>query len=148
MSFTDQAEIDLLDLMFQNVDAVNYGDAAGLQNSAAPGSSELALADVNHGETDTALTANEVAYTGYLRPTQARSSAGWAAAAAGLVDNAALIQFGSMTAGGPDTATSVGLGFFSADEFLHLFGSLDADLVINNGINPQFVIGAFDVSLT
>ena len=148
MSFTDQAEVDLLDLMFQNVDAVNYGDAPGLQNSAAAGSSELALASVNHGETDTVLTANEIAYTGYLRPTQARSGAGWAAAAAGLTDNAALIQFGSMTAGGPDTATSVGLGFLSTVEFLHLFGSLDADLVINDGINPQFVIGAFDISLT
>ncbi len=132
MSFTDQAEDDMLDLMYLNVDAINYGDAAGLQNSATVGASELALATA--------------AYTGYVRPTQVRDGTGWTSAA-GVASNFALEQFGEMSAGGPDTATHVGLTFLSTTEYLQLHGALDASLIINNGVNPQFIAGALDYTL-
>ncbi len=146
MSLTDQAEDDLLDLMYLNVDAINYGDAAGLQNSAAVGATELALADTAYTDTDTLMTANEVAYTGYLRPTQVRDGTGWTSVG-GVASNFALEQFGEMTALGPDTATHVGLTFLSTTEYLHIHGVLDAPLVINNGVNPQFIAGALDYTL-
>jgi len=85
---------------------------------------------------------NEVAYTGYARPLQARSSAGWTISGTTQAANAALIQFGEMTAGGPDTVVHLGLGFLATGDIIRLEADLNADLVINNGVNPQFAIGA------
>lgn len=130
-------------LLFNNTTLANIGDATGLQGSAGAGSTQLALATSALAETDTLLTANEVAYTGYARPTQARSGVGWTVAA-DTVSNAALIQFGEMTAGGPDTVVHVGLGFLATGDVLRLHQDLAADLVINNGVNPQFAAGALD----
>lgn len=147
MPLTNQARNDLGDLMFLNIDAQNYGDAAGLQNSAAAGTSELALSTATLLATHTLMTQTEVAYTGYLRPTQARSGAGWTSVD-GAVANAALEQFGNMSGGGPDTVTDFALTFNSATDYLQWYGALDASLVINNGVNPQFAIGALDLTIT
>ena len=101
------------------------------------------MATVAYIDADTVLTADEVAYTGYARPTQARSGAGWTVAS-DTVSNAALIQFGEMTAGGPDTVVHVGLGFIATGDVLRLHQDLTADLVVNNGVQPTFQIGALD----
>lgn len=147
MPLTNQAKDDLGDLMFLNVAAVNYGDAAGLLASAAAGNTELALSTGTLTAADTLMTATEVAYTGYLRPTQARSGAGWTSVN-GAIANAALEQFGEMTAGGPDTVTDFALTFEATTDFLQWFGALDASLIINDGVNPQFAIGALDLTIT
>jgi hypothetical protein len=146
MSATNAFETSLLGLLFNNDDITNVGDAAGLVGSSAAGSTQLALATVAFVEGDTLLTADEVAYTGYARPTQARSSAGWTVSG-DTVDNAALVQFGEMSAGGPDTVVHVGLGFLATGDALNLHADLNADLVINDGVNPQFAIGSLDWTL-
>jgi hypothetical protein len=130
-------------LLFNNTGIANIGDATGLPGSASPGSTQLALSTAALTDADTVLTATEVAYTGYARPTQARSSAGWTVSG-DTASNAALIQFGEMTAGGPDTVVHLGLGFLATGDVLRLHQDLTADLVINNGVNPQFAIGALD----
>lgn len=130
-------------LLFNNTTLANIGDATGLVGSTSAGSTQLALHTSALVETDNSLTTNQVAYTGYARPTQARSSAGWTVAA-DTASNAALIQFGEMSAGGPDTVVHVGLGFIGTGDILRLHQDLNADLVINNGVNPQFAIGALD----
>lgn len=147
-AFTDQTENDILDLLFTNVDAPNWGDAAGLQNSAAAGSLYAGLHTGDAiGDTTTAQNSSETTYTGYSRQGVARSTTGWTVAS-GTVDNDALIQFGSMTAGGPVTITDVGLGFAATGVgYLHIWGQVTSDLVVNNGVNPQFAAGALDVSL-
>lgn len=142
-SMTNGFENVLALLLFNNTTIANIGDATGLQGSASAGSTQLALATSALAETDTLLTANEVAYTGYTRPTQARSGAGWTISN-DTASNAALIQFGEMTAGGPDTVVHVGLGFIGTGDVLRLHQDLNADLVINNGVNPQFAAGALD----
>lgn len=142
-SMTNGFENVLALLLFNNTTIANIGDATGLVGSSGAGSTQLALATSALAETDTLLTANEVAYTGYARPTQARSGAGWTVSN-DTVSNAALIQFGEMTAGGPDTVVHVGLGFIATGDVLRLHQDLAADLVINNGVNPQFAIGALD----
>ena len=142
-SMTNTLENELALLLFNNTDAANIGDAAGLQNSAAAGSSQLALATSALADTDTSLATNEVAYTGYARPTQTRDSSGWTISG-DTASNAALIQFGEMTAGGPDTVVHVGCGLIGTGNVLKLHQDLNADLVINNGVNPQFAIGALD----
>ena len=142
-SMTDGFENVLALLLFNNTGIANIGDATGLPGSAAAGSTQLALSTAALTDADTLLTATEVAYTGYARPTQARSSAGWTITG-DTADNAALIQFGNMTAGGPQTVVHVGLGFISTGNVLRLQRTLVSSLVINNGVNPQFAIGALD----
>jgi hypothetical protein len=144
-SMTDGFENALALLLFNNTGIANIGDATGLPATAAPGSTQLALSTVALSDVDTLLTATEVAYTGYARPTQARASGagGWTVTGA-TADNASLIQFGEMTAGGPDTVVHLGLGFLATGNVLRLHQDLTADLVINDGVNPQFAVGALD----
>jgi hypothetical protein len=140
---TNGFETALAQLLFTNTTLANIGDSTGLVGSSTAGSTQLALAAVALTDADTVLTSNEIAYTGYARPTQARSGAGWTVSG-DTASNAALVQFGTMSAGGPDTAVHVGLGFISTGDVLRLHQDLNADLVINNGINPQFAVGALD----
>lgn len=146
MSATDAFETALLDLLFNNTTITNIGDAGGLVGSTGAGSTQLSLHSVALTDASTLLTSNELTYTGYARQTQARSSAGWTVAG-NTASNAALIQFGEMTAGGPQTAVHCGLGFLATGDVLRLHADLNADLVINNGVNPQYAIGAMDWTL-
>jgi hypothetical protein len=140
-SLVDDLENKLLLHWFNNTAIANWGDATGLPASATAGSTQIALSTSALTDASTLLTATEVAYTGYARPTQARSGAGWTVSGA-TVSNAALIQFGEMTAGGPDTVVHMGMGFIATGDVLRMHQDLTADLVINNGVNPQFAIGA------
>lgn len=142
MSAVNDFESKLLLLLFNNTTLANIGDATGLVGSTTPGSTQLSLQTVALTDSSTLLTSNEVAYTGYARPLQARSSGGWTIAGATNASNAALIQFGEMSAGGPQTVVHLGLGFIATGDVLRLEADLNADLVINNGVNPQFAIGA------
>lgn len=147
MSAVDDFETKLLQLLFNNTTLANIGDATGLVGSSGAGSSQLSLHTSALTDASTVLTSNEVAYTGYARPTQARSSAGWTISG-DTVSNAALIQFGEMTAGGPDTVVHLGLGLLATGDVLRIHADLNSDLVINNGVNPQLAIGALDITLT
>jgi len=145
-AFTDQCEDDILDLLFTNVDAPNWGDAAGLQNSATEGSMNISLHTGDAiGDTTTSQATSECAYTGYSRQTVGRNVSGWTVSA-GTVDNDALIQFGEATAGTPETVTDVGLAGLNT-AYLQIWGQVTSDLVVNVGVNPQFAAGALDVSL-
>jgi hypothetical protein len=146
--FTNLAEDDFLDLFFTNIDFPNVGDAGGLQQSVGEGSLHTSL-HVLDALTDasTLQTDNEVAYTGYARVASARNVSDWTVAS-GLVDNDLLLQYGEMTAGGPDTITDVGIGFALAGAgVLQIWGQVTLDLVVNNGVNPQFAAGALDITI-
>lgn len=147
-AFTDQTEDDLLDLMFTNIDAPNWGDAGGLQNSVAAGSLHVSLHFGDAiGDTTTAQNTSEMDYTGYGRVAVARATTGWTVAS-GTVDNDALLQFGEKTAGTDRTVTDVGLGFAATGVgYLHIWGQVTQDLSVTNGVNPQFAAGALDISL-
>jgi hypothetical protein len=147
-AFTNLAEDDFLDHFFTNTNFPNVGDAAGLQPSATAGSlfASLHLLDAV-SDTTTLQTDNETTYTGYARVGVARSTAGWTVLT-GTVDNDNLMQFGSMTAGGPVTITDVILGFASSGAGVaQIWGQVLADLIVNNGTNPQFLAGALDISI-
>lgn len=147
MSATNLFEDDLLDLIFTNVAAPNVGDAGGLLPSAAANNFHISLHTGNAiSDTSTLQTDNEAAYTGYGRVAVARSVAGWTVAS-GTVDNDAVITF-TISTSGPETETDVGIGFATSGAgVLQIFGSLTSDLVVNNGVTPEFAIGALDVSL-
>lgn len=147
MSATNLFEDDVLDLLFTNVAAPNVGDAAGLQPSAGAGNWHISLHTGNAiSDTSTLQTDNEAAYTPYARVAVVRSVAGWTVAS-GTVTNDAAITFPTSSTG-PETETDVGLGFAAAGAgVLQIFSPLDADLIVNNLVTPQFAIAALAVSL-
>ncbi|MEE8598017.1 MAG: hypothetical protein V3S69_00595 [Dehalococcoidales bacterium] len=67
--------------------------------------------------------------------------------ASGNVDNDAAISF-PQSGNGPETETDVGIGFLiTTAGYLQIWSQLVSDLVVNNGVTPEFAIGALDVSL-
>ena len=140
MSMSNASELNLLNLLFNNTDWPNVGDAAGLQNSATAGSFYVALHSSDPGDAGDQTT-NEVSYTGYGRVAVARSGAGFTIAG-NQVSNAATVQFGECTAG-TATAThfSVGLLSSGAGDILYS-GALSASRSISAGITPLFNAGA------
>ena len=145
MSATDQFELDLLDLIFTNVDAPNIGDAAGLQNSAAPGSLQISLHTAALSDVTTDTTTSEAAYTSYAREVVGRALADWTVAS-GAVDNDNQLDFVTAT-GGSETETYFGLTLLSTGDFLQLWGALDAGLLVSNGITPSFAAQALAITL-
>ncbi len=147
MSATNIFEDGTLDLLFTNIALPNVGDAAGLQPSAAAGNWHISLHFGNAiSDTSTLQTDNEAAYTPYVRQPVVRSVAGWTVAS-GTVTNDAPITFPTSSTG-PETETDVGLGFAAAGGGeLQIFSPLDADLIVNNLVTPQFAIAALAVSL-
>lgn len=140
MSMSNASETALLNLLFNNVDWANIGDAAGLQNSAAAGSFYVALHTADPGDAGNQST-NEVSYTGYARVAVARTAGGWTVSG-NQVSNTATVQFGECTAGSA-TAThfSVGLLTSGAGDILYS-GALSASRSISSGITPLFNAGA------
>lgn len=147
MSLTNQAELDLLDLYFTNVDAPNIGDAGGLQNSVAPGSIQLSLHTAALSDTDTTPVTSEAAYTSYARATPNRDLSTWTVAGAtATCDNDAAITFISAT-GGSETETYFGMTMMSTGVYLQVWGALSAGLAVSSGITPEFAAQALAITL-
>ena len=145
MSATNLFEDDLLDLLFTNVAAPNVGDAAGLPPSVGAGTWTIALHTGNTiDDTSTVQSQAVAAYTGYSNQTVVRSVAGWTVAT-GTATNDAVISFGIATGGTPETETDVSLGSFGS--VMQIFSTLDADLIVNIGVKPEFAISALAISL-
>jgi len=87
----------------------------------------------------------EVSGGSYARQSVTASS-GFNAASAGLVDNAAAIDFGTATA---SWGTIVGFGLFDAVSAgtLHIFGSLTASKTVANGDGAKFLAGELNITL-
>lgn len=147
MSATNAFETDLLELIFQNVDCPNVGDATGLRGSTTAGVFYVSLHTADPGETGTQTT-NETSYTNYLRSggSVARSAGGWTVTGA-TADNTAAITYATCGVTGA-TITHFGIGSASSGAGnLFLKGALSASLAVSSGITPSFAIGALDVTL-
>jgi hypothetical protein len=144
MSKSNTFENDILQLIFNNVDIADIGDAGGLQNSATAGSLYVALHTGDPGEAGNATT-NESAYTSYARVAVARSGAGWTVSG-NSATNFALIQFPECT-GGSETITHVSIttAVSGASKILYS-GALSASRSVSSGIQPQFAAGALTVT--
>ena len=140
MSATNAFETSINGLIFNNTDAANVGDAAGLQNSAAAGSFYVSLHTADPGEAG-AQNTTETAYTGYARIAVARSGAGWTVAGA-TASNAAEVLFGVCTAVPGAAVTHFGLGSdLSAAGNLFFKGALGASYQPSVGNAPRFTPG-------
>ena len=139
MSKSNTFENDILQLLFNNVDIADIGDAAGIQNSAAAGSLYIALHTADPGEAGTATT-NETAYTDYARVAVARTVGGWTVAG-NAVTNTAQITFPQCgVTGATITHASITTAASGASKILYS-GALSSSLAVANQITPFFAAG-------
>ncbi len=140
MSKSNTFENDLLQLIFNNVDIADIGDASGLQNSAAAGSLYVALHTSDPGEAGNATT-NETSYTNYARVAVARSAGGWTVAG-NTVTNTAQITFPQCGATGATiTHASITTAVSGASKILYK-GALSSSLAVALNITPFFGAGS------
>ena len=144
MSKGNTFENDLLQLIFNNVDIADIGDAGGLQNSATAGSLYVALHTSDPGEAGTAAT-NETAYTNYARQAVARSGAGWTVST-NTATNASQITFPQCGVTGA-TITHVSITTASSGSSKILYsGALNSSLAVAENITPLFAASGLTVT--
>lgn len=146
MSMTNVNESAILELLLNNVDMANIGDAGGLRGSSTAGSLYISLHTADPGETGTQTT-SECAYTSYARVAVTRSTVSkeWTVTTGSAV-NANAITFPKAT-GGSETATYFGIGYASSGTGNLIFrGALSSSLAISNNIQPSFAAGALTVT--
>jgi hypothetical protein len=137
---------DLLELVFNNTDFENIGDATGLRGSTAAGSFYIALFTAD--PTATGSTANEATYTGYARVAVARNSGGFTISSTN-VSNTAAITFGECTAGS-NTITHFAIMTAISGGDMIIRGALSSSLAVSTSSNqiPEFSAGDLDVDAT
>ncbi|MDO9712450.1 phage tail fiber protein [Paracraurococcus lichenis] len=135
MSKSDAFENAWLQLVFNNVNIANIGDATGLRGSTTAGNLYVSLHTADPGETGTEAT-SEISYTGYARQAVARSSAGWTVTG-NSVSPTANIQFPTSTGGTGGTAThwSVGVASSGASTILYS-GTITPNISVAAGVQP------------
>lgn len=144
MSATNAFETAILQLLFNNTNAANVGDATGLRGSTAAGVFYISMHTADPGETGNQST-SEATYTGYARVSVVRSGSGWTVSG-NTASNAAIVNFGACT-GGSSTLTHFGIGSDSTGTGNLFFkGSLSPTISVTTGITPSFPIGTLTVT--
>ena len=139
MSKSNTFENDILQLLFNNVDIADIGDASGIQNSATAGSLYVALHTADPGEAGNATT-NETSYTNYARVAVARTVGGWTVSG-NSVTNTAQVTFPQCGATGATiTHASITTASSGASKILYS-GALSSSLAVANQITPFFAEG-------
>jgi len=142
MSATNAFESGIMQLIFENANYANIGDATGLRGSSTAGVFYVSLHTADPGETGNQTT-NESAYTNYARVSVARAAAQWTHAS-GVTDNDNAITFAACGVTG-STITNFGIGTDSSGTGNLLFSGT-ASLVVSNGVTPSFAAGALDIT--
>jgi hypothetical protein len=135
MSKSNAFENAWLQLVFQNTNIANIGDATGLRGSATAGQLFFSLHSADPGEVGTQAT-SEVSYTGYARVGVARSAVGFT-----VTDNsvspAENVDFPACTAG-TATATHFSVGVASSGATVVLYkGAISSNIAISTGVTPR-----------
>lgn len=141
MSASNAFETQLLQLIFNNTNAANIGDATGLRGSSTAGVFYIGLHTADPGEAG-AQNTTEAAYTSYARQSVARSGAGFTVAG-NSVSNAAAITFPIPTGsvGAVVTHFSIGTDVSGAGNLL-FSGALTSSYQPALANAPNFAIGA------
>lgn len=147
MPLTNQARDDFGDGFFLHVAIPSIGDPTGLPAAATEGAVEIALSTGTLTTATTLMTQTQISYTGYARITPPRTGSGWTSVN-GAIDNVALEQFGNMSGGAGGTVSDFNLTFDEGADYAQWFGLVDTPLAVTTGVNPQFAIGAFNLTIT
>ena len=142
MSATNAVETDVLELVFQ---AVTWPDFAEDDTTSPLTALFVSLHTADPTETGT-QTSSEATYTSYARQSVARTTGGWAVSG-NTVDNVAAVTFPEAT-GGSETITHFGIGQnTSGAGNLYFSGALDSTLAVSTNVQPEFAIGALNITL-
>ena len=145
MSATNAAANAILDLIFT---AITWADVAEEVVSSPATAFFVSLHTADPTETGTQVT-SEAAYPApYARQSVARTTGGWAVTGTdpANVDNVAAITFPECTSGS-ETSSDFGIGEnTSGAGNLYFFGALDSDLIVSTNVQPEFAIGALNVT--
>jgi hypothetical protein len=137
VSKSNDFETALLQLIFQNANIANIGDATGLRGSTAAGSLYYALHTADPGEVGTAVT-SETAYTGYARVGLARTAGNFPISGGNTVSPGANVDFGECTAspGGAITHFSITNTASGAGMILYK-GAMTPNITMAAGVIPR-----------
>lgn len=139
MSKGNTFENELLNLILNNTNIANIGDATGLRGSTSAGSLYAALHTADPGEAGDQTT-SEVAYTSYARVAISRAGSAWTVTG-NSASPAANIDFPAAT-GGSATAThfSIGTAASGAGKILYK-GAISPSIAISTGVTPRLGTG-------
>ena len=136
MSKSNAFENAWLQLVFQNTNIANIGDATGLRGSATAGQLFFSLHSADPGEVGTQAT-SEVSYTGYARVGVSRAGSAGFTVTDSSVSPAANVDFPTC-AGGTATATHFSIGVASSGATLVLYkGAITPNIAISTGVTPR-----------
>ena len=136
MSKSNAFENAWLQLVFQNTNIANIGDAIGLRGSATAGQLFFSLHSADPGEVGTQAT-SEVVYTGYARVGVSRAGNAGFTVTDSSVSPAANVDFPACT-GGSATATHFSVGAVSSGATLVLYkGPISPNIAISTGVTPR-----------
>lgn len=130
-SASDYLENELLDHIF------------GKGAYTPPTNVYVALCTSAPADDDTGSTITEADYTGYARVSTGGSD--WNTASGGSIDNANAVTFGEKTGGDDDTVTHFALLDAATDGNLLFHAALDSQLVVTDGMIPEFAAGTLSV---
>jgi hypothetical protein len=140
MSATNTFESSILQLVFNNTNFANIGDATGLRGSSAAGVIYLSLHTADPGETGNQTT-SEATYTGYNRVSVLRQSGvgGWTISGTAPTQAALTTATAFPTCnGGTNTITHFGVGTASSGAGVLLFkGAVSPNISVITGVIPQ-----------
>ena len=138
MSKSNTTETDVLNLVFKGT-ALPWDGNTDLYIA-------LHTADPDESGVQTTSEVSVIAYVNYARVAVARSGAGWTVSG-NTSSNAALIQFAQAGVGSNATITHVSIGTAASGAGQILYsGALNAPLSVANLIQPQFAIGALQIT--
>jgi len=147
-NMTNLMEQRLLELLFNNDNFANIGDATGLVGSTTPGSFYISLHTADPTDAGN-QESSEATYTSYARVAVARNDTNWdvneASSGVWIAENMAAISFPTAT-GGSNTITHFGIGTAASGAGnLLIHGELTTPRAVSSGITPSFAPGDLTV---
>jgi len=142
MSKVNGFETSLLELLFNNTALANVGDGSGLQPSGAAESFYIALFTATPDEAGSVV--NECDYMGYARKGVVRSAGGWTISGNNCSNTAAIVF--DLCTGGSNTVTHFAIMTAVTGGDMLYYGALTANLIVSNGITPDFAIGDLNIN--
>lgn len=137
MSKSNALETAWLQLLFNNTDIANVGDAGGLRGSVSAGQLYLSLHTADPGEAGNQST-SEISYTGYARQGLARTSGNFAVSGDTMSLNVN-VDFPESTGGAGGTVTHFGIGTAASGAGVLLYkGTVTPNIVVQTGVTPRY----------
>lgn len=131
----------LNNLLYNNANIANLGDATGVRGSSVAGNFYIAAHTASPGAAGNQST-NECTYSGYARVAVARSASGFTVSNAS-VSNAGVIQLPQNTGGSPQTITHISVGFQNSGAgMIFRYAALATPYVVQPNTTPEIAIGA------